>query len=268
MILSRRVALNGAELDEIHEAIVIRAVDVQAGKDNISAVSGAAGNGQRVTARRRDTLDVIVKFALDIRRDDLQARSEALEAVNAWAAAALDGAWLTVSWKPGRRLRVRLAQAPGEGDLWKWTEDFQITLRAYEVPFWEDEDETADTGLPGLTASQKIVQIPGSAPPAVAAELKNTSGMTLNTAAVSIGENTMRFDDLQLQADETLVIDHTDSGLLRIRIRSGSGLFRSVMANRLPESADDFQPGPGAVRAGFSAQRACQLTVRWRCRYL
>lgn len=268
MILSRRVALNGAELDEIHEAIVIHAVDVQAGKDNISAVSGAAGNGQRVTARRRDTLDVIVKFAMDIRRDDLQARSEALEAVNAWAAAAMEGAWLTVSWKPGRRLRVRLAQAPGEGDLWKWTDDFSITLRAYEVPFWEDEDETADAAASGVTSAQKIVQIFGSAPAAVAAELRNVSGMTLQTATVSVGGNTMRFDELQLQADETLIVDHTDSGLLTIRIRSGSGLIRSAMAKRLPESADDFLAGPGAVRVGFSAQRACQLTVRWRCRYL
>ena len=111
MLWSRRVALNGVQLDEVHEAIVIRSVEPADGKESIAAVPTAFGYGQRVTSKRRDTLDMVVRFAIRIKRNDMENRASVLEAVNAWAATAAEGAWLTVNYKPNRRLWVVLAQA-------------------------------------------------------------------------------------------------------------------------------------------------------------
>lgn len=269
MILSRRAALNGEELDAAHDRIVIQGIECADGRDTISATASAAGSGQRVTSRRRDTLDVVIRFGLDIRRTDLQARAEALEAVNAWAAIAADGAWLTLGHKPGRRLRVRLAQAPGEGNLWEWTRDYTITLRAYEIPYWEDEEaESAEIGTVSMTAAGSF-RAGGTAPAGVAVELQNMSGAEIKRITnITVGGNRMAFDTLGLMANETLIIDHGETGLVRIRIRAADGTYRSAMAARTPESADDFAVYPGDNAAGFEAQRACRMTVRWRCRYL
>ena len=150
MIFSRRAALNGDQLDEIHDAIVIRGIEQAAGKDNITATATGGPFGQRITGARRDSIDITVKFAIDIKKRDLEGRNAVLEAVNAWAAAArteTGGAWLTVGHKPDRRIRVVLAQPAAEGDLWKWTDDFTIIFRAYGVPYWEQsEANTVSTG--------------------------------------------------------------------------------------------------------------------------
>ena len=60
-------------------------------------------------------------------------REAVLEAVNSWAAS---GGTLTLSHKPGRRLAVVLAQAPGMGNAWEWTNEFSLVFRSYAIPFW------------------------------------------------------------------------------------------------------------------------------------
>lgn len=271
MILSRRVALNGVQLDEVNEAIAIRSVEPADGKETISATGAAAGYGQRVTGYRRDTVDMVVKFAIDIRKDDLAGRAAVLEAVNAWAAAAAPergGAYMTVNYKPERRLFVKLAQAPGEGSLWDWTKDFTITFRAYEIPYWEDESQRNVRIGSGSSTGSGSFQVDGSVKTPIEAELLNRSGMVINSATVSVGGKSMAFSSMALAANEALVIDHTNDGLLRIRIRSAGGSYRSAMDKRSSASADDFPVLPGIVSASYVAQRACRMTLFWRCRYL
>ena len=74
----------------------------------------------------------------------------------------------------------------------------------------------------------------------------------------------MSFSGLGMKGGESLVLDHTEQGYLRIRIRNG-GSYRSMMLQR--SGADDFAVSPGNVTARFSAQRACQMTVSARGRY-
>lgn len=271
MIFSRRVALNGDQLDEVRDAIVIRGIEQAAGKDSITATATGGPFGQRITGARRDSLDITVKFAIDIKRRDLEGRNEALEAVNAWAAAArpeTGGAWLTVGHKPERRIRVALAQPAAEGDLWKWADDFSIIFRAFGVPYWE-QAEANTIGTDGSSQSgYGSITIGGSAVTQVNAYIQNTSGATVNTATVTVGTKSMSFTGLAMAADETLVIDHADDGLIRIRLRGYGGTYRSAMANRTPESADDLTAFPGACAYSFTAQRACRMTVEWRDRYL
>ena len=144
MILKRRVALEGVQLDELDERIVISGIDEAAGKDSITAVGSSAGVGQRITGRRRDTLDVPVKFLMKIKNGDMEARELLLEKINGWAAA---GGWLTVGHRPDRRLNVVLAQAPGAGDMFNWTNEYTMVFRAYSVPYWEDRKTTTTAGM-------------------------------------------------------------------------------------------------------------------------
>ena len=268
MKLTRRVALNGVWLDDIDGRIVISSVEPADGRENISAVDAASGFGQRVTGKRRSTLDMVVKFRILERgksASGMQGRSEVLEAVNAWAA---NGGVLTVNYKPDRQLNVILVQAPGEGSLWDYTKEYSLTFRAYAIPYWEQETARSTTIGGGVSSASGTVQIDGSVETQADVSLLNTSGMTINTATVIVAGKSMSFTSLNMGANESLRIDHNSAGLVRIRVRSATGVYRSVMALRSTASANDFLAQPGSRAISFSAQRACRMTVSWRARFL
>jgi hypothetical protein len=197
MILKRRVALNGVQLDSLDERIIISGIDEAAGKENITAVSSANANGQRVIRRRRDSLDVTVKFSLSIKNDNMQARSELLETINAWAA---KGGELTVSHRPGRKLTVILAQAPGAGDQFSWANEFTMVFRAYAVPYWEDAAPASITSGTTNNGSMTII-VPGSADTVVNATIQNMSGMAINNVTLNIGGKSMTTTTCRREAD-------------------------------------------------------------------
>ncbi len=213
---------------------------------------------------RRDSLDVQIKIAIRQKRDNLQAREEVIERINAWAA---PGGYLTLNYKPGRRLRVRLQQAIGGGDPWEHTGEFTLTFRAYGIPFWEQENAASvSTGTAGSASASMYID--GSAETVANVELANQSGATINSAEIIAGACRMRFLNLGMGGSESLVIDHDAEGLLRIRIRNGNS-YRSAMAKREPGgSADDLFIAPGNRSFSFTAQRACRMTVSVRGRYL
>ena len=263
MILTRRVALNGIWLDELDERIVVTGIKPADADENISTTDAAAGYGSRITGRGRTMLDVIVTFKLMINGrygDGMLQASQLLERVNAWAS---NGGILTAAHKPDRRISVILAQAPGEDDLFQFgKKEYQITFRAYGVPYWEQETVRSVTFGGGSASGSNAIMVDGSAPTQVDVSLTNTSGMTINNATITVGGNTMYFENLGLGGGETLTIGHSD-GLIRIRIGS-----RSAMQMRTDSSANDFRVNPGGNGVWFSAQRACRMTVSWRGRYL
>lgn len=270
MILAHRVALDGVQLDELDERINIKAVEEGAGKENIGAVNAAGGAGQRITNRRRSTLDVTVKFSLLITDDEMQERSTLLEKVNAWAAG---GGWLTINYKENRRLFVVCAQAPGAGDQFSWTNVYTITFRAYALPYWEESTPTvAKSGVTtgGTSASAVAIQVNGSAETDAEVTLQNKSGMTIQHAVLNIGGSRMEFNSLNLGGSESLKVAHeyTDGlRVLKIYILNGS-TERSAMACRTPASADDLILSPGRRWVNFAADRACQMTVEVRGRFV
>lgn len=265
MTLSRRVALNNVQLDEVDSRIVISGVEPGDGRENIAAVDAAAGFGQRITGMRRQSVDMVVRFRIHERGRTAagqQTRSEVLEKVNAWAA---PGGVLTVNYKPGRRLNVVLAQAPGEGSLWDYTKEFQMTFRAYAIPYWEDS--TQSSKQVGTDESEETtITTGGSAQTQIGFTMLNTSGSTINTASISAGGKTMSFSSLGLANGETLTIDHTDDGLVRIRILGTGGAYRSAMAAR--SGANDFLIDAGTRTVSYTAGGACTVTAVWRARYL
>ena len=264
MLLTRRVALNGVWLDELDSRIVINGIEPGEGRENIGATETAGGFGQRITFNRRSTVDIVVRFSL-LQHGKSEAgmieRSQLLERVIAWAR---PGGYLTLNYKPDRRLSVVLVQAPGEGSMREFAKEFTLTFRAYTVPFWEQETAQSAQLSAGAMTGGRLVVVDGSADTQFDAEVVNVSGMTVNDVTINIGNKTMVFSNLGLAGGETLLVDHLD-GLVRIRIRR-PGSYRSAMAYR--SGADDFLVSPGSQNCTFSASRACRVTVSWRARYL
>lgn len=272
MKLSRRVKLGNAQLDEAAKPIVIRNVEIREASESFSTVMLEGVDGQRVTGHRRDSLDVSVRFAIDIGKRSLEERAEALEAAVAWAAKARKengGAWMTVNWKPKKQLRVYLATPPAEGDLWDWTKDFEIVFRAFHVPYWQDEEDTV-LSFPTGNGGSASIAVPGTATTKASVSMKNTtSTYTINAPSITVAGKTMAFEGLALGPGETLVIDHTAEDLLRIRIQNTGGSYRSVMSKRTAGSDHDFILEPGNRTVTFSTGgRNVKVTASVRGRYL
>ena len=257
MILSRRVALGGQQLDEIHEAIVIRSIDPGVTHETINAVTRMGSSGQRVTGEHWDTMEVNVTYAINVPKRQMALRREIFDAVNAWA---MQKGWLTVNWLANRRLYVDKVILPGSGDMWEWLNEYTITFRAYNVPFWQDEiPNQAARSL--ITSGNTAIIVGGTVQSVLDVDFRNRSGMTINNFAISAGGNTITLSNLGLGGSEALSFSHGTDGLLRI---TAGG--RSVLDRRT--GADDLYVNPGTVSVSISTERSGDLTVRNYGRYV
>lgn len=266
MVLKHRVALDGIQLDEVDERIMIQQIETADGKESISTVSLAgSSSGSRVTNVHRDSIDITVKFAIRLRKTEMADREEILEKVNAWA---YGGGWLTTNYKANRRIRVFRAQAAGAGDPWDWTKVYSIVFRACGVPYWQETEPEALTRT-NTSSETMTVGVTGSQETVMEATFVNTSGSTINTFSLNTGESQMSFTSLGLANGESLVIDHVDSGkmfLLRLRIKSGS-TYRSVMNKRTSGSSNDLTVSPGVHQVQMTAGGRGKITVTCRGRF-
>lgn len=261
MQLMHRVALDGAQLDEIDSRIMIQKVETGDGKESISTVSLAGDSGSRVTAVHRDSLDITVRFTIKLRKTEMAERETLLEKINAWA---FPGGWLTTNNKEDRRIKVFRAQAARAGDPWDWTKVYDIVFRACGVPYWQEE--TPSVLMRQNTRSETLVMgINGSEKTALEAQFTNTSGSTIDSFALDTGESRMAFASLGLGNGETLVIDHADTGkrsLLQLRIRNTSGNYRSAMDKRTAaDSSNDLSISPGLHSIQMTAGGVGRITV-------
>ncbi len=266
MILKRRAALDGVQLDELDKRILIQGVDPGAGKDALTTVSLFGAGGSRVTSRHRDSIDATVTFSIDIKPREMEQRTEVFRKVLSWAAR---GGWLTLSQKPGQQLRVIAAQLPSEGDPLAWTNRYTITFRAFGVPYWQDALPNSMQNS-GAATADKLMSVGGNTATVCDAEFTNTSGGAIQTLDLSCGGSAFHFAGLALANGETLCIDHHDIGeacTLRIRIKSTGGVYRSAMNKRTGTSSDDLRVEPGTARILMTAGGAGTLRVccagRW-----
>ena len=251
MILSKRIALGGVQLDELHERIVIRSIDPGVTKETVSAVSRMGGFGQRMTGQHWETLEVSVTYAIDVPKKDMALRREIFDAVNSWA---LRKGWLTVNWLKDRRFYVDKVVLPGSGDVWNWTDEYTIIFRAYNVPFWQDALPAQVTG--GTAASGTLaIQVGGNVQSVLDVSFRNMSGMAINSFWVQAAGNRITLTSLGLGGNSVLTISHETDGLLRIR-RDGTSVYEKY------SGADDLFVNPGNVNVSYAADRAGVLTVQ------
>jgi len=269
MQLSRRVALDGVQLDEQHARIAIQSIQSTAAKGNAgSAAARYGGSGSRRIAGHRESMEIVIGFSIVIKSGRAAEREEAVEAVNAWAAIARNGAWLTASTKPGRQIRVWLDEPAAMGDA---RSDPQKTMtvrfKAYGVPNWQETDKRSAVIGAGSTGAGTL-EIGGNAPTCAEITMQNISGQSLRWAECTVGTSRIRLEDISLGANESIRIDHDDEGLIRIRIQDAYGGYRSILAKRTGASANDYWVTPGMAAVSFQSERACRVTAEVRGRFL
>lgn len=266
MQLKHRVALDGIQLDQIDERIMIQKIETGDGKENITGVSiGGTPAGSRITAIHRDSIDITVRFTIKLRKTEMADRETILEKVNAWA---YPGGWLTTNYKENRKIRVFRAQAAGAGDPWDWTKSYAIVFRASGVPYWQ-EDAPGALSRTNTKKETMTLGVNGSATSVMEATFQNTSGSTINTFSLDTGESKMEFTGLALANGESLIIDHDNNGkknILRMRIRNGSS-YRSVLDKRTQESDNDLWISPGTHKVLMTAGGAGKITISCSGRY-
>lgn len=260
MILSRRVALNGAQLDELYERIVIRGIETGVPKESIQAVNLMGGYGQRITAQHWETLDVSVRFAIDVRKDDLITRRQIWEDVCSWAMSG-EGGWLTVNYLPDRRFFVDKTILPAPGDLRDWMNEYTIIFRAYHIPFWQDEYPATVT-KEGSTGGTMTLRVGGHFPTVVDAEFENKSGSSMSIFSITAGGKQISLTGLSLANNEKLKIHHGTDGILRI---TEGG--RNAYGKQDIGGASDLTVNPGDVTIVVAAQRVGDLKVSAIGRY-
>ena len=281
MILARRVSLNNIQLDELDDRIIISGIEESAWKDTVSAVATAMADGQRITNKRRDSLDVTVKFRLAIRNYEpkrsgamdyagMQARADLLEKINGWA---YSGGWLKVGYREKRRLMVTLAQAPGLGDPYNWTNEYSIVFRAYALPYWQSTINKATTAESITGANMFIGDTPGQIPAMLTFQATNISGKDIDRITLT-GDNgeALKFSGLALKDGRSLVWDYLINDRIcvpRARVSTASG-YRNVMAALDPESSDMIKIPPqlSSYRVNVTASRAIKMSLYVRGLYL
>ncbi len=253
MILSRRVALNGQQLDELHERIVIRSFDAGVPHENVEAENIMSIFGQRVTSQHWESFEVSVTYAIDLPKKDMITRRMVFDTVNRWAT---QKGWLTVNWMPDLRMWVDKVVYPSAGDMWDWTNEYTITFRAYGLPFWQAITPT-QLNVQATSSGTWSIDINGNVPSPVDVDFRNVSGMTIPKFSIRVGWSWLVFNDLGLGGSETLHITHGTDGLLRATIGS-----RSVYNKLDPSSTDRLIADPGVMPVYLSATRAGNLSVR------
>lgn len=251
MILSRRVALGGVQLDELHESIVIRSIDPGVPTETIQAANSMGGAGQRVTGAHWEYLEAAVTFAIDVSKRDRVLRREIFDRVLQWAGAK---GWLTTSELIDRRMYVDKVIYPSGGDMWNWTDEYVIGFRAYNVPFWQSETLTSITGSAAASGAVTLT-VNGTADSVLDATFLNTSGVTINTFTITAGDSKIALSALGLAGGATLKITHGTDGLLRIHAGSTSVYSKYT-------GTDDLYVSPGLVTVRYTAGAPGVLTVQ------
>ena len=256
MILSRRVSLGGVQLDELDEHIVIRSINPGVPNEKLSTTDRMGGVGQRLTTQHWNSLDVNVTYAIDLPRKKLKERKEIFDLVNSWA---LKGGWLKVNYIRARRLYIDKVIIPGSGDLYNWTNEYTITFRAYNVPFWTDT--TAESVKKKITKGDIKITVPGQVQTVLNATLQNVSGQTISDISIKTGKNTLTFKGINLGGSATLTISHGNDGLLRAKVGSTS-VYNKITGG------EDLYVMPGENTVTIESKRAVQATIEAVGRYV
>lgn len=257
MILRHRVALDGVELDSLDQRILVTKVEEAAGKETYTGVNVWTA-GQRITADRRDTLDVVVRFAIMLRAGEMAERAAVFDKIVAWSHGLHS---LSVNYRPGRILRVRCTQLPAMGSPADWANDFSITFRAYEVPFWQDAAETR-INLGKVTSATQSINLACTERTPLCLYVTNSSGSVNGTLTISANGNSITFTDMNIAAGQKFSFGYNDG------IQYAKRGSESILGSRQSTSADDIWLNPGANTISYSATRRMDVVVGYTGRWV
>lgn len=267
------VTLRGASMSELDDAIIIRdIVEMPPTEDRLDS-KRALHAGTRVISVIRRTLPVKIVFV--IREYDSTKRAAIMDKIAEWVGT---GGAMTISTRPGKKLVVKPEKMPRLNSSLKWTDDLELTLTAYEQPYWEDTTSTRATCTANWAEmyqqyfAAQVIEPTG-----------NLSKVPATFSVVNTGENGEILTHLKIIADETffefeglsvgagmlvsyVVAGYDENDVLSIRDIMAN---TSLLANRTAESSDDLLVRCGTANQLYVyADAPCQVIVSARGRWL
>lgn len=179
-------------------------------------------------------------------------------AVSALSARTEGGGMLSLSTRPGQRLRVDRAalSVPSAED---WTDKLTLTLTALEVPWWEAEQPVS-----AVITETGMLTVPGSTSRAPAdVTVTNCGDGVLTQVQLVCGDTQMAFDSLALSPGDALTLSAA-RGMLSARVGQ-----ESVLTRRTALSDDLLLAECGKVSAlSVRADQPVSAAFSVRGRYL
>lgn len=214
-------ALNGLSPQSLDGAI--RVTDLTELSPRYRMISTPVQGGMRMLSRVRESLTV--RISLIIAEYDPALRRAALSKVNRWAAR---GGWLTVSDRPGQRLRVDYCTVPVMSAL-GWSDEIHLECTATTVPYWEEaEERRAATG-----EGEGLLTLGGTAEDCpVQAEIRNNGEGDLTRLTIACQGTAMTFTGLSVSPGG--MVNITENGGVLSAWTEG----RSILPCRTADSAD------------------------------
>lgn len=244
--------LNGEALHEIDPAIYI--MDIEESTPQIDTVTArrGAGDGMILLSRRRTGLQVNIRVM--IHEYNTAKRKEIMQRIAEWAT---NGEFLTISDRPGQRLRVICTAPPVINSALKWTNTLNVGFAAYAFPYWEDETIKPVT-LSG-SRGNGVLTLGGTADNApVEVAIQNTGTSEVNNITLTVGQTQFVLNNMNLAAGAYSHVTYDKNGLLRIS-----------KGTRTAESSDELIAACGAETAvSFVSDAPVMVAFRARGRYV
>lgn len=242
--------MNGKGLQDIDPTIIITDIREKApSMRNITSEKGW-GHGSRYVAGFRESLAVGIRFM--IREYDVNKRRDICSRIRAWA----QEGYLTDSEHQGQRLYVVCTSFPNVDSAMKWTTELDLTLTAYDVPFWENE--TPSKASTSGTSGSLALAMTGSTDAPL--DLLITSANTMTDFTITVNGGSMTFTGL---STTKLEITHDSRGILSVKAGEASALGKRTSA-----SSDDLTVHYGTNTLTYSCNTTCTVIATARGRYL
>lgn len=256
MILSRRVALDGVQLDSLDSSIVIQSFDPGTTRENIQTTDRMGGAGSRVTAQHWQMLEATLVVAIDVPKRNMVKRGQVFAQIKRWARGK---GWLTFNGMSGVQMWVDQVVIPSRGDLRVFDEEYTIIFRSYNVPFWLSSSHATasaqvDTGTFDIT-------IPGDVETVLNATMENISGGEIDAIKIGIDGRQLVFTAMALADGETLVISHGTDGLLRATV-NGSTVYGKLTGS------EDLVTRPGEQTVSIECEGLLDVVASCQGRFL
>lgn len=219
-------AINGVSLSGLDPYIMLADIDERPPEYRQELAARAIRSGQRINARMRLSLTVALK--IHITTPSILTRSHVMQRLAEWVG---DGGWLTINTRPGQRLYVYPDPMPALGSHLAWTDEIEVTLTAYERPYWEQAFPTV-----AVIVDNGVLTPTGTMPEAyVEVDVINNGDGNLTTLTATCATTHIKLEGLAVPPGEHVRISYTDKDVLTITAAGASAL-----ANRTAESHDDL----------------------------
>lgn len=257
------VSLNGKQLHELDDLIIIQSVNESKPNMTRSTASTTGLNGMFMTSFERQSIDVTVSFSIRTVRD-YKKRIEVLDKVNAWA---IGGGLLRTNYQDGKVLSVVCDGLAGAANVKEWTGEYDLLFKAYAIPYWQGSVQSFTWERKNSVSA--TIKMNGTTKSVMSFEVNNTSKNKVDRVTVSTGQSSITFDGMGLEPGESLVMAYNGRNTQYINIYKSDGtLKKHANGCRTKESSDELVVNSGNNSISISCPYSVDFRLYGRGRWL